>query len=469
MTSESGEAPDTKQSNRQHRLRRFLHAFALSALSRALAVIVQLVALPLALHALGTERYAAFLTLQSFVSWIGLAGLGLAPTLPRFISESLARGDRKSERDLIMASITFTLMVLATVSISLIALGLVVPIRTMVSASPLVPDAELHAGYNTVVLLTCGQMGMTISLAMRSGYQELHRSALWTTLGNVVVLMGLLFASRYSLTISLIASLLYAPTVLFLWGDVGLLLAQRPYLLSLDFSLRRFLRMLGAHSGNALTMQLSYFLLVYSPTVLVAHMAGSAVTAAFATVMQPLLLVSSGFYLITGPLIPAIANAHSHGDFGWIRGAYRRTALLVASIAVLIAIVLTAFGPQLFELWLGRDIGTTHLLFACFGLYFISFTSSVFNFNVLAAMGQVRGTGKLYLVEAVLALGLGTVLVREFGAAGMAAGLALGIGAVTAWYFPWRVWKVLKEGAVDQNAGVEVGGHELTAFQRPDL
>jgi O-antigen/teichoic acid export membrane protein len=447
VTSNSSDALDANQSNRQHRRQRFLHAFLLLTLSRGLAVVVQLVALPLALRALGTERYAAFLTLQSFVSWIGLAGFGLGPTLPRFISESLARHDQKAERDLIMSSIVFTLMVLATLATSLIVFGLFVPIRGLISASPRVSDAELRAGYDTIVLLTCGQLGMTISTAMRSGYQELHRSAFWTTLGNVVILVSLLVASRYTLNISLMATLLYGPIILFLWGDVGFLLAQRPYLFSLDFSLTRFLRMLGGHSSNALTMQLSFFVLVYSPTVLVAHMAGFSATAAFATVMQPLLLASSAFQLITGPLIPAIANAHSHRDFAWIKTAYRRTALLVMSAAVSLAAVLTAFGPQLFELWLGRDIGTTHLLFACFGFYFVSFTSSVFNFNVLAAMGQVRGTAKLYLFEAFLALGLGTALLREFGPAGMAAGLALGIGSVTAWYFPWRVYKVLNAGA----------------------
>lgn len=438
---------------RRTRRARFLHAFGLMVASKGLSVAVQLCALPLALMALGTERYAAFLTLQAIVSWFGLAGLGLAPSLPRFIAECAARGDRKGESEVVTGSVVFIVAAASVLALLLIALGAIVGTGAVISASPKISSAELDAGYAAVVLLTAGQLVTTVSTALRSGYQELHWSARWTALGNVAVLVLLLVASQHPLSIADFVVLLYLPVVALLWLDIGILFRQRPYLFSLHVDLRRLYRLVGGHSANAFAMQISFFILVYSPTILVAHVAGPVATAGFASVMQLFILGISGLGLITAPLVPAIANAHSRADVLWIRKAYLRATGVLAVACIAALVLMAVVGPFLFRTWLHKDIGVDRAICVSMALYFAAVASSVFNFNVLAAMGNIRGIAKAYAIEAVLAQGLGIALLYRFGPAGLATGLAIGIVAVTAWYFPYRVMRSLRKGAWEDDAG----------------
>jgi hypothetical protein len=59
---------------------------------------------------------------------------------------------------------------------------------------------------------------------------------------------------------------------------------------------------------------------------------------------------------------------------------------------------------------------------------------NVLHFNILAATGNLELVGKSYLIEGTLSVGLGFFLTRHFGAAGMAAGLALGTACVNFWF-----------------------------------
>jgi O-antigen/teichoic acid export membrane protein len=444
----------TTPDQRGTRRSRFLHAFGLMLASKGLSVVVQLCALPLALMALGTERYAAFLTLQAIVSWFGLAGLGLAPSLPRFIAECVALDDRKGQSELVTGSVVFIVAVASLLALTLIVVGRVAGVGDLISASPKIPAAALDAGYAAVVLLTAGQLVMTVSTALRSGFQELHWSARWTAIGNVAILVLLIAASRQPLSIAGFVVLLYLPVVALLVLDIGILVVQRPYLFTLNVDLRRFFGLVGVHSANAFVMQISFFILVYSPTILVAHVAGPVATAGFASIMQLFILGISGLGLITAPLVPAIANAHSQSDLVWIRRAYLRAAGLLAGSCILAFLLMATVGPFAVHAWLHKDIGIDRALCASMALYFAAVASSVFSFNVLAAMGNIRGIAKAYVIEAVLAQGLGITLLYRFGPAGMACGLAIGIGAVTAWYFPYRVLRSLREGAWEDDAGV---------------
>ncbi len=425
------------------RRRRLLYAVATSGFSKVLASIVQFGSLPIALSALGTDRYAAFLALRGSLAWVSLLTLGLIPTLPRFIAAASNRAEPQQARDLVMSSILF----MGALGLSLMAVLELFPIFVSPSAvvghSRFVSAGELSASYQLVAILMPIQLAVSVIPAIRSGYQELHISYLWSSVANLVVIGALLIVRNLHPTIWLLFYALYLPLVLFNCCDVALLAYQRPFLLSGRFSFAPAARLVGNSALNGMGMQLSYFFLSYLPIVWLSHFTNAQSTAAFGSVMQLLLAGSTAMTLIYHPLVQAVANAHSLGDFQWLKRNYIRAAVMVVGLSFAAFVTLSTAGPWLITVWLHKDLGVSHLLCALLGLYFFLLMSSMFHFYLLSAMGHLEGVGIVYLLEGAVATGLGLFLTQIWGSEGMAAALVVSVMLCSGWFLPMRAWRAL--------------------------
>lgn len=427
----------------QHRLRRFAYAMGAGMVSKVLATIVQLAALPIALHALGTERYAAFLTLQAFLAWTGLFGFGIVPSLPRFISKAYVTGDKKEEENLFQSATLFIGMMAAALLCILIAFSAFISPQSLIAGHKL-SASEINLAYYIVITMQGLQLFASLMPAFRSGYQELHYSYIWSSFANLLVMGLLITLSRGQPSLTIFFTALYGPILGVMFFDAALMMWQRPYLMGKHATIIPTIKKLVPHATNVLAMQLSYSILASFPIVLIAHLSGSTATAGFGSLMQLLILGNSGMNLVFQPLVPAIANAYAHDDAQWIQRAYVRAAMVVGAVCSVVLIAAIAAGPELMHLWLGKDLGITRTLTTLMGLYFALLMSSLFHFNVLAATGELLGIGKVYVTEGVLSITLGSALAYFYGVEGMAGGLVLATLCATSWYMPMRMWKLLR-------------------------
>jgi O-antigen/teichoic acid export membrane protein len=431
-------ATETTSQNQQVRHRRLRYAFVTGMLSKLLAVAVQWVALPLALKALGTDRYAAFLALQALVAWSNLLALGLAPSLPRFISDAYVAGQRERERDIFQSTVFYLTGVCALFAVAMLSLAQLLPPSQMVATRHVSPE-EIVAGYRTVVLLTAAQLVTSIMPSIRGGYQELHYSYLWAGLASLLVMTGLYYVAGHQPSVAAFLIVIYGPLVLAMLSDAALICIQRPYLLRGCGDLRRTGKILAPQATNALAGQFAYFLVSFVPTLIVAHLSGAMATAAFGSIMQLMILLGSGMNLIYQPLVPAIANAYAHHDRTWVRKAYYRAASLVIAICGIGLLIDFAAGSIILHSWLGSQIEIPPALPIVLGLYFTMWMVNVLHFNILAATGNLNLVGKAYLAEGALSIALGLALTHRFGATGMAVGLAVGTACVNFWFLPLQV------------------------------
>lgn len=335
------------------------------------------------------------------------------------------------------------LLVIATgLAILLILLGLVVPAKQMLSASRLVDPERLRNAYFAASILQSLLLLTAAEAAIRSGYQEVHRTSILSAAANVISIVLLLIygPQAWLLTFMLI---LYAPLPLLFLADIAALFYGRRYLFKRPTHFKETTRALAAHSGNALAVQIAFFLFAYLPPLAVAHLRDPQSTAAFGTLMQLSIMGANAFNLVFQPLLSAIADARGHNHWVWIRQNYFRGLALVGAAGVIAIVLLAAAGPWLIEFWLKRDIGITRALCATFGAYFLLMTSALYHFYVLSGIGVLRGLGRVYILQGVLAIGLGCLLCINFGATGMSVGLTLGLLALTSWYGPMRMRQVL--------------------------
>jgi len=443
----SGHEHSNNRSDHELRRRRLTYAIGSATASKISAVLLQLIAFPFALRTLGVDKYAVFIALQALLSWTSLLSLGLIPSLPKFIAGARAANDLQDQRNLVVWPLLWLSGVAVVLAAALALLGLAVPPYRLVSTAPDLPHSIVRTAYLTAVFISCVQQLTSVEAALRSGYQEFHYTSLISLCANLIVTGLLLLAFRHFGSISAFMLILYLPQAVLLLVDIGVLFAQRPYLLGRPTALRATFNTLSSQSANALFVQISVFLTVYLPPLIVAHLTNPTATAAFGTLIQMMMMGVASMNLIYQPLLAAISDAHSLKDWPWIERNYHRGLKLVVSVGLLAIVVLTAIGPWLLLTWLGRDIGITHELCFATGCLFALMSFSIYHFYVLSGAGLLRGAGWAYVGQGAIALALATLLCTHFGALGMMAGLAIGLLAVSSWYGPLRMTNAHLGGA----------------------
>ena len=89
--------------------------------SKLVTVVLQFLVVPLAIRALGAERYGVYAMLTSSLGWITLVGVGISPSLT--IAIAAARGDSRKEAGYLTSALCITG---AISTVILAALGILV-------------------------------------------------------------------------------------------------------------------------------------------------------------------------------------------------------------------------------------------------------------------------------------------------------------------------------------------------------
>ena len=365
-------------------------------------------------------------------------------SLPKYIAASSIKRDHAGERDLVLTAIILLGAASLTVLGLLAIMGQLFSPAAMVAASERVSPQEIRTAYYVAAMLSAAQLFVSIESSIRSGYQELYRSSVCAAIASIAfVLPGLVYVGLHQVSITVFMSIIYLPLVLLLLADLMILFFQRPYLVCGRFRFLSTAAKILPSSVNALAFQIEYALIVYLPTWIVAHMTSPGETAAFGSILQIMGLGAASLNLFFQPVMAAIANAHGHHDRSWIERNYKRFLLLVIGAGVVTFLASVTFGPFVIRLWLGHAVTVPRVMLSMFGLYFLFLSVSLFQFYVLSAMGALRGTGVIYILQGVLALTLGSTLCVFYGATGMVGGLAIGV-AVTGWILPVRVHREIR-------------------------
>jgi O-antigen/teichoic acid export membrane protein len=432
------------------RKRRLLLSIALAFVSKFTALVVQLTVLPIALSTLGTLRYGLFLSLQSTFAWFGLAGLGLSIILPRSVSAAVMAGDKPAERSVVLSALTILLCAGAAIAVLMLIVGAIATPARLLGLPKGLNPAGLGIAFSVGVLTCSARFVAAIDTAVRSGYQELHRVYVLTTIAGIanMILVASTFPTHGQ--IWTLFAMMHGPFVALSFADLLYLLSvQRPHLMRGDWQFSHTLETLLPNGLNALLKQVSYFLMSSGATVTVLHFEGVRKVAGFGSLMTLLVLFASGFGAVYQPLLSAMAHAHCHGDRRWFKKAYLAGLGLTLAAAGALIVIAATVGPWLCVKWLHADLAITRLLCTALAFYFLFWILSDYHFFIVASMGKLTGLGKLYLLEGPCALLAGISLIPWFGVEGLAIGLAIGAGCFGAIFLPLRAWKLIDRDGWD--------------------
>lgn len=422
-------------------------AFLTSAGSKALGLLVQFLAVPLAVRALGPERFGIYTMLVSALVWIDLGRLGIGPGLTRELAIAWNRDQRDREQMLFANAMAFLVVVAAAIGAVLLGVYLAGWLRVdaIFGSSALRFEGEIIAGMAVVAAFLVAQIVFSAGEAARSAYQDDFINNLMNTLANLVSLglifgVALLVPTIWAFALAVFGSIALGKGVNLLW----LLAGTRRYLLPRWRHVDR--RALGALLGTSMAfwiIQLATLLMHNVSLVQLGRSIGAEALTSFAVVFRLLQLLTTVVFMVSLPLWPAITDAAVRGDREWIVRAYRRLIAMAMTFCIVAAIGLAIAGPHLIPLWAGRGVRPDAMLDAMLGAYFVIWMWNHCHSAVLFGLGRLWPVAGTMLAEGVLVLVLAAVLIPRFGDLGTAIALC-GAGLfTTAWILPLLVRRTL--------------------------
>ena len=408
-------SPEGRSAERDRRV-------ALSALSSGVAwatkVATALVAVPVVLHHLGSERYGVFATITAIAGLVGWADLGIGNGL---ISEMAAAEGREDPASAARA--------VSTAFFSLLGLSLVLA-ALFACAYPFVPWPSIfnvagHAASGVGAAAAAFGAGVLIALPLgvvqraEIGMQETFVASAWQALGSLLGLAGVITAVVVGASLPyLVLAVSVTPALALAGNGVQLFFHRRP---ELRPSLRRIDR---DTAGGLLRVGLLFFVLQVSIAVayesdalVLTQILGPAAVTTYSVTMRVFLVVPALAGFVLAPLWPAYGEAISRGDAEWVRRTLRRALrgglLLSISGAALLALV----ARPLIHVWAG--FRPPFSLIVAAAIWIIVMTTGAILAAFLNGARVIRSQIVLALLMMSSNLGLSIAFTRWLGVSGV--------------------------------------------------
>jgi O-antigen/teichoic acid export membrane protein len=390
--------------------------------SRGITSGAGLISIPLTVQYLGTERFAIWLILSSFLSWASIADLGLASSLTNILASADSNSDQKTAQ--ITISNTFYLLLILSLGTSIFCV-VVFPLvswQRVVNVTSISAIADIPSAVIITMLLIILRLVLSIPRQIYGAYQEGYIYQIWSALGSILAILGLWIAiNHHGNTALLIATFFGLP----LLGDLGAMIylftCSRPWLKPKpdQFSWPSSKKLLTT-SSQIWIVQISGIIIFQTDIIIVSQNFGAETVATYGTLLKLFAVVGLIQSAFISPLWPAYCESLATGDIPWVEKTFQRSVYTSVLWAGVTGIVLTLLTPHILKSWIGQyqSLGTITLI------ALLSRTVLLAVDQCLAALGNGLG---LFKFESILAptfafvnLLLALVLVHMIGVSGIA-------------------------------------------------
>jgi O-antigen/teichoic acid export membrane protein len=411
-------------------------------LARLAASATVIIAMPVALHSLGAERFGAFLLLFGVINWMILGNFGVQSALGR----AIAAGDigKDDTPSMLGSALAYAALTTGATAVAVSA-AFVLWVKTAGSHVNL-PQHELFVAGFAMVVLSFLQITLQTFEGVQIGNLQIYVTNLTRIAGSVFTFVCLLILPHYwsSMVVFVVAlsggmllgSVLNAGIVL---RQVGITFAH------IHRNISRLRRL--AVSGIAfLVIGAASLFQTHVPVLVLATIRGPIAAVDFGLFIRLLFVMMSGLSMVTAPLWPAIMSARANADREWIRKSARISGFLVVGAGVISLLVLAPFGGKVLLLWTGRKMVEPAIFQVLFGIYFLQMAWSHYWAVILIGFGRERLVASVLIIEGLSIFVLGAVLTKRMGATGMIIGAVCALAGVSNWLLPLFTFRSFRAG-----------------------
>jgi O-antigen/teichoic acid export membrane protein len=351
-----GEA--SSSTHRSRRWRAILHGLLSGLASRALAVLVSLLSVPLTIRYLGSERFGVWALVGSILAWMRLMDIGIGNGL----NNAISRAHGAERPDLIRAHVSTALVMLTGIAA---AAGAMIAIAwhwiDWVAVFNLTtPAAKSEVGPAMVAAAAVFLLGFPTSVATRvyNAVQEGRVANAWAAVGNVASLGALFAVTRTQGGLPWLVIAVYGTAVLVdgissLWIYYLRRLPVRP---SFRLFNRDSVKALLTTGVQFFFIQIMALVVFESDNFVIAHFLGADHVArysvsyklfSYSTLIQSILFAYAWV---------AYSEAIARKDFDWVRRAFRANIAFSLGVTGAIVLPMVIFAKPLVHIWAGAAV-----------------------------------------------------------------------------------------------------------------
>jgi len=409
----------TPEGRSSERYRRVALATLTAGVSRVLATVGLLVAVPLVSNHLGAEQLGLWVLLVSAVALLGFADLGIGNGLLNILADAHGRDDSDTAVDSVSSAFIALLALAGGLGLAFALLYPHVPWATLLNAtgSAATVSGPAVAVFTLSVLLS---MPFGIGQRIHLAYQEGWRASAWSAAGSIASLVGVVVASvMHTGLLGYLIAMLGGLPLAYLLESIVVFVWERP-------DLRPRLSRATRHAGvRVLRTGFLFFVLALaiavayqSDSLVIAHFLGTAAVTTYALPLRLFLLAPTALTVLVTPLWPAYGEALARRDLPWVQATLRRSLGAALGITVLPSLVLIVIARPVLHLWVGPDVDPPISMLVAMALWAV--VSSVSNALAMFFNGAsaIRFQVIIAAGMATLNLALSIVLVQSVGIAG---------------------------------------------------
>lgn len=360
-----------------------------SLLSKSSGVLFQILAIPLALSALGTEGFALFMVLSGLTAWVGLCTTGVSPSLTSRVASGL---DDKTTLKYFFNAFLF---------ISFVVFGLGFPLFAAITAIfDITIIEERYNEFLFLYLFVASLVVTTIVDSVNSGRNKPYVTNLYFSLGNLINLILMLIATLIIKTDD--------PLFLFYMSQTGLIIVRLINSLTLLKELgvtrssfcieRKIIHELSSNIGSFFFIQLSVAF-SQQAIVLFAFNQSKELSASLSVIFRLYALFSSALNMISQPLWPMIIKVRSSGNVEKLMTWHHRLVVYNIVCAVFFSILIYTQRQEVNQIWLNGQLNFTDLEYAFFLGNYVLIALGQVNFTFLMGYEKFNSIARMLFLE----------------------------------------------------------------------
>lgn len=416
--------------HRGRRLRAIVHGAVSGLASRALAIVVSLLSVPLTIHYLGTERFGVWALLASILAWLRLADIGIGNGL----NNAISRAHGQERPDLIRAHVSTALMLMTGISA---LLGLVLAISwhwiDWVSLFGLTsPVAVQQVGPAMVATAVIFLLSFPLSISQRVyiATQEGKLANGWQATGNVASLVALVIATQTRGGLAWLVVAVYGTTLLVdATSSLWLFRLRRR-------AIRPSFRLFSSDSVSALMntglkfflIQIMALVVFESDNFVIAHFLGASHVASYSITWKLFNYTSLPQTVLFAYIWVAYGEAIARGDTAWVRRAFRGHVAFSLGVTAALVVPLIFLAKPLVRIWAGADVVPTTELVLLLALWNLINAYCSPLACLFAAADHLKAQLVYGACSMVANLALSIYLVQRWGVPGVIAATVISFG-----------------------------------------
>lgn len=400
--------------------------------------VVGLVAIPLFTRTLGISQWGLLALFQAATAPLMLLDLGLGVAVVKYVSESLARDDRRRAVRIVQtALITNLVMGVAGAMVLILAAHW---LATGLFAIPSPDAARAQIGFRIAAITWFFGMQTALLGAVIAAHQRYDVTSKLNTLSVIITTsagVAAAFVFREAVAVMLaqcavalgMAIVQYRAVTRFLPG-----IAVRP-----RWDLTTFGQVFRFGIWQVAAM-IGVMVSGWSDRYLLGVWFAPAVIGFFAAVQVLYTQLFGAFAEMGEVLFPAVSHRKGTGDLPNARRLTLLAGWVLTNGFGVCAVVLAVVGGDFLHLWISPDAAraaTTTLRLLC--IAGIAGMTALAPFNFMLGIGEIRWNATSAVLVGLSVLGIGLWLVPRFGLLGVGYGLLTGM--VARWGFVAVIWR----------------------------